>query len=175
MSITLTDWMRSGQPSDRGVGSVRARLDSLERHGFAVLHAIPTGARDCEIDHLIIGPSGVYAVNTKLHAGRRVDVTDYSMTIAGSHVAFLRNAKFEAERAASLLAAQVGFDVPVRGCVVLLTGGRSPRVTYESRPIGVSVLTRRDVPSWFRRRPSVLPKHQVTSLVEAARRSSTWS
>ncbi|PTT67019.1 hypothetical protein DBR22_09795 [Arthrobacter sp. HMWF013] len=39
-------------------------LASLERQGFRILHSIPLSPRK-DIDHLIIGPTGVFAINTK--------------------------------------------------------------------------------------------------------------
>nr|WP_246295988.1 nuclease-related domain-containing protein [Arthrobacter wenxiniae] len=36
----------------------------MERSGFRVLHSVPLSPRK-DIDHLVIGPTGVWAVNTK--------------------------------------------------------------------------------------------------------------
>jgi hypothetical protein len=157
------------------VKHVGAKLDSLSRHGFHVLHEVPVGVVDCEIDHLIIGSGGVFTVNTKSHAGHTVKVSDYSITVGGEVVPYLRNAKFEAERAATVLGGQVGFDVPVRGAVVVLTGAFAPEVTYDRRPIGVSVLTKRDVPRWFRRQPAILTAGEVDALANVARQPSVWA
>lgn len=157
------------------VRHVSAKLDSLSRHGFHVFHGISVGAVDCEIDHLIIGSGGVFTVNTKSHPGNTVKVSDYSITVGGEVVPYLRNAKFEAERAATVLGEHVGFDVPVRGAVVVLTGPFAPEVTYDRRPIGVSVLTKRDVPRWFRRQPAILTAAEVNALAEVARQPNVWA
>src|SRR6185369_9818593 len=45
-------------------------LESLEADGFRVLHdrKIP-GARSANIDHIVIGPPGIYVVETKSYKG----------------------------------------------------------------------------------------------------------
>jgi len=175
MTLAITDAKSAGGNHARAVASVRARLSALEANGVHVLHSISVGSAACEIDHLLIGPAGVYAITAQRLPGRHIAVSGYTMAIDDSHVPHLLNAKFEAERAASLLGAQVGFDVPVRGCVVALTGAFAPHVTYEARPIGVSLLAKRDIPRWFLRQPAILTNDQVEALVDAARRSTTWA
>ncbi|MFF2300083.1 nuclease-related domain-containing protein [Arthrobacter sp. NPDC058127] len=46
----------------------------LERLGpeWTVLHAVPVGAGTSDIDHVLIGPSGVFTLNTKNHTGQSV-------------------------------------------------------------------------------------------------------
>lgn len=39
-------------------------LAGLERSGYRVLHSVPLSSRK-DIDHLVIGPSGIWAINTK--------------------------------------------------------------------------------------------------------------
>ena len=56
-----------------GEVKVGARLNRLRRHGWRVLHSIPLG-RGGDIDHLIIGPGGVFTANTKHHPNARVNV-----------------------------------------------------------------------------------------------------
>ncbi|MGJ9403557.1 nuclease-related domain-containing protein [Arthrobacter sp. KK5.5] len=37
---------------------------------WAVLHAVPVGAGTADIDHVLIGPAGVFTLNTKDHNNR---------------------------------------------------------------------------------------------------------
>ncbi len=39
-----------------GEETVGARLEKLVKHGWHVLHSIPVGKGDSDIDHLLIGP-----------------------------------------------------------------------------------------------------------------------
>jgi hypothetical protein len=45
-------------------------LGRLERHGWAVLHDLAVPGSRANIDHLAIGPGGVFVVDSKLYTGR---------------------------------------------------------------------------------------------------------
>lgn len=60
---------RKGAEGERAVGR---RLDRLERDGWTVIHDLTVGSRGANIDHLVIGPGGVFVINTKNHLGKRV-------------------------------------------------------------------------------------------------------
>ncbi len=55
-----------------GEETVGGRLDKLVKHGWHVLHAVPVGDRGSDIDHVVIGPGGVFTVNTKTHPAHRL-------------------------------------------------------------------------------------------------------
>lgn len=63
-----TDWdsWRKGLAGEKRVG---AELNRLARHGWRVLHSIPL-ADKVDVDHLLIGPGGVFSINTKHHHKR---------------------------------------------------------------------------------------------------------
>ncbi len=71
-----------------GERRVAAELDRLGP-AFTVLHAVPVGNGSTDIDHLVIGPTGVFSINTKNHSGQRVFVGGGSFVIGGkktSHI-----------------------------------------------------------------------------------------
>jgi len=37
---------------------------------WTVLHAVPVGSGSSDIDHVVIGPAGVFTINTKNHTGK---------------------------------------------------------------------------------------------------------
>ena len=45
-------------------------LDPLERHGWAVLHDLAVPGSRANIDHLVIGPGGVFVIDSKQYRGR---------------------------------------------------------------------------------------------------------
>lgn len=57
--------VRQGRVGEEQVGEI---LDRLRPHGWLALHDIPTGRGN--IDHVIVGPAGVFTVETKSHPGR---------------------------------------------------------------------------------------------------------
>jgi hypothetical protein len=105
---------RVGADGEEGVG---ARLEKLRRHGWHVLHAVPVGERGSDIDHVLVGPGGVYTINTKNHPGGRVWVGRNSVRVNGHPVPYLRNSRHEAVRAARLLSSRLSLNVPVRPAV----------------------------------------------------------
>jgi len=57
-----------GVLGERRVAAHLARLGPE----WCVLHSIPIGTKGKDIDHLVIGPPGVFAINTKDHRGKRI-------------------------------------------------------------------------------------------------------
>ena len=45
-------------------------LDPLERHGWAVLHDLAIPRSRANLDHLVIGPGGVFVIDSKQYRGR---------------------------------------------------------------------------------------------------------
>lgn len=162
---------RIGADGEKVVG---ARLDRLAGRGWHVLHAVPVGERGSDIDHVVIGPGGVYTVNTKNHPGASVWVGKRGVRVNGHRAPYLRNSRHEAARASRLLTAAAGLDVQVRPVLVFLTGRLIPNVTIKQMLDDVLVLDRTDIPGAFKRTPRLLADQAVTAVYAAARRSTTW-
>jgi len=64
-----------------------------------VLHAIPVGDRGTDIDHLLLGPAGVFTINTKHHPGKTVWVGDHAITVNRAPTRYAEKARSEADRA----------------------------------------------------------------------------
>jgi hypothetical protein len=157
-----------------GEETIGARLEKLRKHGWHVLHAIPVGDRGSDIDHVVIGPGGVWTLNTKTHPGKSVWVGKHQVRVDGHRTEYLRNSRHEADRASRLLTDACGFHVFVKGALVFLTGTLIPDVTIKQAPEDVAVLDRMDVPGAFRRVKGRLTAEQVAAIFEQARRSTTW-
>jgi hypothetical protein len=79
-------------------------LDPLERHGWAVLHDLAVPASRANIDHLLIGPGGVFVVDSKHYRGRlRLDPSGRLWHGRYSLAPALRAVDFEADQAARVL------------------------------------------------------------------------
>jgi hypothetical protein len=157
-----------------GEETVGARLDKLSKHGWHVLHSVPVGTRGSDIDHVVIGPGGVWTVNTKRHPGKSIWVGRSSVLVDGHRQPYLRNSRHEADRAGRLLTQACGFPVVVKAALVFLTGTLIPDVTIKQAPDGVAILDRTDIPGAFRRAKPMLTADQVTDVYTQARRSTTW-
>lgn len=166
---------RAWRVGTEGEEYIGAKLDRLRDRGWYVLHSVPVGKRGSDIDHVVIGPGGVFTVNTKNHRGKKVWVGRYQIRVNGRPVTYLRDARYEAERASKAISRAVGGHVSVRPCVALLTGSFIPDVTIKQQPDDVRVLNKWQVPGWFKRRSRVFSTEQVEAIYAVARRSATWT
>jgi hypothetical protein len=155
-----------------GEETVGARLEKLIAHGWHVLHAVPVGTKGSDIDHVLVGPGGVYTLNTKTHPGGKIWVGQHAVKVNGHSVPYLRNSRFEAERASKLLTAAVGWPVLVKPVLVFLTGTLIPDVTIKQQPD--DVVDRMDIPRAFKRAQERMTAQQVEEVFDWARRSTTW-
>jgi hypothetical protein len=163
---------RKGAEGEEAVG---ARLERLTPLGWHVLHSIPIGERGSDIDHLLIGPGGVWTINTKNHPGKKIWVADRTVMVSGHRVPYIRNSEFEAERVRTILSRHLGWEPFVKAALVLLTGTIVPDVTVKKAPEQVLILDRMDLPRVFKKSPLRIPPEGVEQIFEIARRSSTWS
>lgn len=81
-----------------GEAHVGAQLEKLARKDprWRVLHAVPVGERGSDIDHVVIGPAGVFTINTKNHPGAKVWVGKDQLRVNGHTQPYIRNSRFEA-------------------------------------------------------------------------------
>jgi len=165
---------RSWRVGAGGEEAVGARLEKLTDRGWFVLHSVPVGSRGSDIDHVMVGPGGVYTINTKTHPGKQVWVSPRQVRVNGQPVPYLRNSRHEATRAERLLSEAAGFPVIVKPVLVFLTGTLIPDVTIKQRPDDVLILDRMDIPRAFKRAPERLTPETVQAIFDVARRSSTW-
>ncbi len=149
---------------------VGARLNRLRRRGWHVLHSIPLG-RGGDIDHLIIGPAGVFTANTKHHPNARVTVGRSVIFVRGRQVTHISQALREARRVESALSSALGRAVKVQP-LIIIHGARVSGWLLQ-RPRGVKVLPSRAATWWLR-----LSRHRPDADIEAiyavARDPATW-
>ncbi len=158
---------RVGADGEEKIAARLARLPGTWR----VLHAVPVGTRGSDIDHLVVGPGGVFTVNTKHHPGAAVWVGGATFLVNGQRQPYVRNSRHEAQRAARLLSAAVAAPVAVSAMIAVV--GADP-FTVKSQPEGVHVVGRRQLPNWLSGLRVTLSEEQVAAVFQAARRSDTW-
>jgi hypothetical protein len=140
-------------------------LGPLERHGWAVLHDLAVPGSQANIDHLGIGPGGVFVIDSKQYRGRlQLDPSGglwhgrYPLTPT------LQAVSFEADQAAVVLPDPAGLAVVP---IVAVHGAQVPwgKVVVD----GVPVVSAQRLPSLLRALPAVLGPEQVASLTDQAR------
>jgi len=149
---------------------VARRLEALGP-GWVVLHSVPIGTGSSDLDHVAIGPAGVFTINTKHHRGQNVWIGAKRVLVNGQRTDHLRNAAFEAKRAAKLLSAAAGTPVEVTP-IVAIVGAK--RMTVRERPSDVVVLRETQLVRWLRRRRVVMESEEVQRLAAVAAQASVW-
>ena len=156
-----------------GEQTVAAELWRIARPGaWRYIHSVPVGNRGSDIDHVLIGPGGVFTLNTKAHRNANIWVGGNTFMVNGHRQPYLRNSRHEATRASRLLTAATGIPVNVHPIIVVV----DPRnITLKNPPLDVSVVTRRRMRRWVSALHPVLSDEEVASIFNHARRSTTWT
>lgn len=158
---------RIGADGEEAVGS---RLRKLGQDEWLVLHDILLNERGTNLDHLVIGPAGIFSLNTKHHPKKKVVVTERGFRVNGYRTSYLPAAVSEAAKVAKVLQGHVAFPVAVWPVIVVM----GAELEVREMPSDVSVIRRRDLPKWFKRLLAALPEEQVRELKKVAGRASTW-
>jgi hypothetical protein len=138
--------------------------------GWHVLHSIPIAHRNTEIDHVVVGPAGVFTIDAKYHPNAKVWVAEDTVLVNGYRKFYVRNSRHEAGWASRLLSTACGFPVSATGVVVLDSGG----FTVKEGPRDVQVIHRRSSVAWLRAQPQRLGAEEVAAIFDAARKPLTW-
>lgn len=138
---------------------------------WTVLHALPVDSGLADIDHLVIGPAGVFVVATKNYSGHDVWASQRTLMVAGVRHPHIRNMEYEMGRVERTLIAAAGSPVQVSG-ILAIVAAKSLLVREKHRD--VAVLTADNLVGWLQRHERVLNAAQVSHLSTAASLASTW-
>jgi hypothetical protein len=161
---------RIGADGEEAVAAELVKLGPAWR----VVHAVPVGDRGADIDHVVIGPGGVFTVNAKNHPHAAVWVGGDTLLVNGTRTFYVRNSRHEAARAARLLEAATGHPVRVRAVIAIAGAGRGLTVKQQPLDGAVQVLARRELVSHLANLPPELSPAEVAALHGFACRSTTW-
>lgn len=156
-----------GFVGEEKVGLELALLDDRWR----VLHGVPISHEGFDIDHVVIGPPGVFTINTKHHRGKRLNVRGEDVFIGPTYQPYVPKARREAERARAALTADLSAPCPVTP--VICTVGANLR--YREATSDVWVVEGHRLIASLTAQHTVLSTAQVDWLYDRARRSTTWT
>jgi hypothetical protein len=173
LAATAAGWGLRFRPSPdavawrRGAAGERrtARLlGQLERQGWMVLHDLAIPGSRANLDHLVIGPGGVFVIDSKQYRGR-LQLDGSGRLWHGRHplAPTLHAVSFEADQAAQVLPDPGVAVVPI----VAVHGAQVPwgKVVVH----GVPVVPAKRLPSLLRALPAVLGPERVADLADQAR------
>ena len=139
-------------------------LAALERQGWAVLHDLALPGSPANLDHLVIGPGGVFVIDSKQYRGRlQLDRSGRLWHGRYPLAPALWAVSFEADQAAQVLTDPDVVVVPI----VAVHGAQVPWGKVVTQ--GVPVLSARRLPSMLRALPAVLGPERVATVADQAR------
>ncbi len=168
---------KDGESWLRGVKGELSMARGLSTLGaeWTVLHSIPVGLRGSDIDHIAIGPTGVFAINSKRLLDRRIWVSGGRFLVDGRHREYLRYADFEATRVEAVLRA-AGIPLGVMP-VIAISGAK--KITIRSTPVWngrtIGVARSEHVARRIRRRSPKLSRDQVEQIVALFSDPAAWT
>jgi len=158
---------RVGAKGEEMVGKELAKLSE----GWQVLHAVQVSEAGTDIDHVVIGPAGVFTLNTKRHPDGKVTVYDRALYVNGTQVDYLPKSRGEARRASRLLTDACGFPVSVRSAIVFVD---LEDIKEKGQPDDVLITTRRRLVKLLQGFPVTLGPDQLRVIQQQACSSRTW-
>lgn len=156
-----------GALGEIAVAGVLAQLG----HEWTVLHSVPVGRASTDIDHVVVGPSGVFTINTKSHPRQDVWIGGHGLLVSGQRTNYIGLAAKEAARAEVLLSKATGLTVPVIPLLVLVNPGKR---TVKAEPEGgVRVVADWELLAALQGR-AIFSGEQAARIIAAAVRPGTW-
>ncbi|TFD50265.1 NERD domain-containing protein [Cryobacterium frigoriphilum] len=150
------------------VGKTLGRLPPEWR----VFHALPIGKAGADIDHLVLGPGGIFTINTKHHRGKKIWINDKGFLVSGRRHPYIRNSEFEAGRVTKLLRKRVPQLAPARSVLALVSPGP---ITVKKKPAEVSVMDAINLRRWLLKQPVALAEAELLELSAIIDAPATWS
>ncbi|GIH78791.1 nuclease-related domain-containing protein [Planobispora longispora] len=163
---TVPAWRRASVAERR----TEAQLKGLERRGYRTLHARAIPDSDAQIDHLVVGPTGIYAVDSEKWDKRLpVRAQSHRKLFLGpfSQKARLDEARWEASRASELIGAELGREIMVIPSLAIY----GPAIPWKVLNIReVDVFDGGHVRKWITKRERSLTDAEISRIYEAAQR-----
>jgi Nuclease-related domain len=138
---------------------------------WTVLHSVPFDSASRDIDHLAIGPGGVFAINTKNHADRHLVVDGANFIVSGHRYPYIRKAEYEARQVTIALAGVLPLGFAVTPVIAVVAPAR---LTVREMPSSVRVVDARQLADWLQARPATLDASRVEQLATVAALPETW-
>jgi hypothetical protein len=163
-SSSVPAWRRTSVAERR----TEAQLRRLERSGYRTLHARAIPGSEAQIDHLVVGPTGVYAVDSekwdrrlpvRVQMGKKLFHGPFDMKPR------LTEAKWEATQASELISKSFGREISVVPSLAIY----GPPVPWKIMNIrGVDVYQGDRARKWITKRERALTTAEIDRIYDIA-------
>jgi hypothetical protein len=144
---------------------------------WEVLHVEPdepqpgTLVPEPDIDHLVIGPPGIFAITSRNHTGHTVIATGDSIILDTRKTKYMAKSLYEASRASEFLQRAAGAPVTVTPLIVVVG---VPKIARRIKPPIVRVVPSVKLAQLLAKEPRVMSDETVDHFSNAAGLCSTW-
>ena len=159
-------WLRAAQ-AEMIVGDILARLPN----GYNVYHSLPIRNTAFWIDHLVLGPGGIFSISSKTRWDRDLTGSPRSIPIGEHAVPYLRDAQFESAQITAQLAAAMPATTVVQPVVVLVN---PHKILLARKPDAVTVIDSPRLRRWLVGHQQVFSPEQQAALAAVIDDPATW-
>ncbi|TFD25193.1 NERD domain-containing protein [Cryobacterium lyxosi] len=159
-------WLRAAQ-AEMIVGDILTRLPD----DYSVYHSLPIRSTAFWVDHLVVGPGGVFSINAKTHWDRDLTGSPRSIPIGNHAMPYLRDARFESAQITALLAAVMPAASVVEPMIVLVN---PHKILLDRKPNAVTVIDSPRLRRWLVARPRTLTPEQQAAVTALIDDPATW-
>jgi hypothetical protein len=149
------------------VGQMLNQLGPL----WDILHVVPVDELNGQIEHLVIGPPGVFALFTENYPGQEIKVAGESMTIGGRSVDDIQAVRRLSDSAAERLSSAAGRRVTVEPVIILID---PTKLVLREQPSGINIVASRHLLRLLTRAERLLAGSEVAYISDIADRETTW-
>jgi hypothetical protein len=155
-----------GASGERWAGFFLDRLPAP----WKTFHDIPIGERGANVDHIVVGPAGVFTVNTKNVSGK-VWLAPRAILVNGHRTDYLQKAISGSRRVAKLLTAADGRAVQVQAALAIF----ADEWTVKGKPVDVIVNTPRGLAKHLRQMTHTISTADINRVAALIVKPDTWS
>lgn len=147
--------------------------DMLDNLGprWDVLHVVPVDADGKDIDHLVIGPPGVFTITTENFPGQEIKVNGDVLTVGSQRFDDVAVARELGQSAAELLSAAAGRAITVMPILVVVT---PTKLSLRAQPEGARVVASTQLLHFLDKLDRTLDGTDVAFISDFADREATW-
>jgi hypothetical protein len=136
-----------------------------------VLHVVPVDEDGTVIDHLVIGPPGVFAITTENFPGQEIKVSGDFLSVGNQRFDDIAVARELGVSAAAILSHAAGQPIVVTPLLVVVT---PTRLALRQQPDGVNVVASRQLLHYLDKLETTLDGTEVAVISDVADRHTTW-